>query len=45
MLKAFIAAAAVAAVAIGLILPVPHKDDRGPALKNSQFATFDLGAR
>jgi hypothetical protein len=39
-LKAFLTAVAAAAIAIGLALPVPHKD--GPPAK-SQFATFELG--
>jgi hypothetical protein len=42
MLKAFIAAAALAAVLVGLALPVPHKGDAGHPAK-SAFATIELG--
>ena len=40
-LKALLAAIALAAIAIGLALPVPHKSR--PAQPKSQFATFELG--
>ena len=40
-LKAFLAAAVAAAIAVGLALPVPHKRD-GAAAK-PQIATFELG--
>ncbi len=40
-LKAFMAALALAAVAVGLMLPVPHA---GKAAAQSQIATVQLGA-
>lgn len=40
-LKAFMAVLALAAIAVGLLLPVPHA---GKAEAKSQIATVELGA-
>ena len=40
-LRAFMAALALAAIAVGLMLPVPHG---GRAAARSQIATVELGA-
>lgn len=42
ILKAYLALAILAAIAIGLALPIPHRNQAAP--KASQFATFDIGS-
>jgi len=40
-LKAFIAALAAGAIALGLALPIPHRSEAEP---RSQFTTLELGS-